>query len=162
MVALLVSLLLVLSNGISITNNALVIPSSSRSICTHNRHRSLSLHKHHTNHHITSPLSLPRGGASKLFNTASNSNNDDINDEEVKQQKKHLTREFFSIALPAFIQLAAEPLAGLVDTAYLGRLGPEVLGGAGKLLLCLICVCILFAIRVHISFSNIKHNRSCN
>jgi len=33
--------------------------------------------------------------------------------------------------VPAFIQLAAEPLAGLVDTAYLGRLGPEVLGGAG-------------------------------
>jgi len=29
------------------------------------------------------------------------------------------------------VQLAAEPLAGLVDTAYLGRLGPEVLGGAG-------------------------------
>ena len=29
------------------------------------------------------------------------------------------------------MQLAAEPLASLVDTAYLGRLGPEVLGGAG-------------------------------
>ena len=28
-------------------------------------------------------------------------------------------------------QLAAEPLAALVDTAYLGRLGPDVLGGAG-------------------------------
>ena len=27
--------------------------------------------------------------------------------------------------------MAAEPLAALVDTAYLGRLGPEVLGGAG-------------------------------
>lgn len=48
-----------------------------------------------------------------------------------KKQKKRLTREFFSIAIPAFVQLAAEPLAGLVDTAYLGRLGPEVLGGAG-------------------------------
>lgn len=132
MVALLVGLLLVLSNSISIIN-ALVIPSSGGSICTNNRHRSLSLHKHHsTNHHITSALSLPRGGASKLFSTSSNSNNDDINDEEVKYQKKKLTREFFGIALPAFIQLAAEPLAGLVDTAYLGRLGPEVLGGAGK------------------------------
>jgi len=42
-----------------------------------------------------------------------------------------LTKEFFTIALPAFIQLTAEPLASLVDTAYLGRLGPEVLGGAG-------------------------------
>lgn len=49
----------------------------------------------------------------------------------IETQKRQLTREFFTIALPAFIQLAAEPLAGLVDTAYLGRLGPEVLGGAG-------------------------------
>lgn len=48
-----------------------------------------------------------------------------------KKQKNNLTREFFTIAIPAFVQLAAEPLAGLVDTAYLGRLGPEVLGGAG-------------------------------
>lgn len=50
---------------------------------------------------------------------------------ESQQQKSKLTREFFTIAVPAFFQLAAEPLAGLVDTAYLGRLGPEVLGGAG-------------------------------
>jgi Na+-driven multidrug efflux pump len=42
----------------------------------------------------------------------------------IETQKRRLTREFFAIALPAFIQLAAEPLAGLVDTAYLGRLGP--------------------------------------
>ncbi len=35
------------------------------------------------------------------------------------------------IAVPAFVQLTAEPLASLVDTAYLGRLGAEVLGGAG-------------------------------
>lgn len=170
-------LLLVLSSSISA--NALVLPSSG-SICTHNRN---------TNHHIT----LPRGGASKLFSTASNNNNDDINDEEVNQQKKKLTRDFFSIALPAFIQLAAEPLAGLVDTAYLGRLGPEVLGklllfmyvfylqfeftylylvciqnmlgGAGKFLLCLMHVCILFAIRVHISLSSRVHTkyfRSCD
>lgn len=46
-------------------------------------------------------------------------------------QKRKLTREFLRIGGPALIQLAAEPLAALVDTAYLGRLGPEVLGGAG-------------------------------
>ena len=57
-------------------------------------------------------------------------NQDDITSES-QQQKDKLTREFFKIAVPAFFQLAAEPLAGLVDTAYLGRLGPEVLGGAG-------------------------------
>ncbi len=50
---------------------------------------------------------------------------------EIKATKSKLTREFFTIAFPAFIQLAAEPLASLVDTAYLGRMGPEVLGGAG-------------------------------
>lgn len=51
--------------------------------------------------------------------------------DEIKATKSKLTKDFFSIALPAFIQLAAEPLASLVDTAYLGRMGPEVLGGAG-------------------------------
>lgn len=45
--------------------------------------------------------------------------------------KKKLTLEFLQIGVPALIQLAAEPLAALVDTAYLGRLGPDVLGGAG-------------------------------
>jgi hypothetical protein len=42
-----------------------------------------------------------------------------------------LNRNFLTIAAPAFVQLTSEPLASLVDTAYLGRLGPEVLGGAG-------------------------------
>jgi putative MATE family efflux protein len=45
--------------------------------------------------------------------------------------KRQLTNEFLKIGGPALVQLAAEPLAALVDTAYLGRLGPEVLGGAG-------------------------------
>jgi hypothetical protein len=40
---------------------------------------------------------------------------------DLPKLKKKLTREFFSIGFPAFIQLAAEPLAALVDTAYLGR-----------------------------------------
>jgi hypothetical protein len=35
------------------------------------------------------------------------------------------------IAAPAFVQFAAEPLARLIDTAYLGRLGQNALGGAG-------------------------------
>ena len=58
-------------------------------------------------------------------------NNNEDTEAIIKTQKRKLTREFFSIGIPAFVQLAAEPLAGLVDTAYLGRLGPEVLGGAG-------------------------------
>ena len=42
-----------------------------------------------------------------------------------------LNREFLSIALPAVVQFAAEPVARLVDTAYMGRLGATALGGAG-------------------------------
>ena len=49
----------------------------------------------------------------------------------IQEKKKQLTNDFLSIGVPAFIQLAAEPLASLVDTAYLGRLGPATLGGAG-------------------------------
>lgn len=51
--------------------------------------------------------------------------------QEFKRIKRKLSKEFLSIGLPAFVQLLAEPLASLVDTAYLGRMGPEVLGGAG-------------------------------
>eukprot|EP00536_Pseudo-nitzschia_multiseries_P007217 jgi/Psemu1/195053/e_gw1.166.64.1 len=61
--------------------------------------------------------------------TSSNARSKD--EDDLPKLKSKLTRDFFSIGFPAFIQLAAEPLASLVDTAYLGRLGPEVLGGAG-------------------------------
>lgn len=50
--------------------------------------------------------------------------------------RKKLNRNFLTIAAPAFVQLTSEPLASLVDTAYLGRLGPEVLGGAGMFYPC--------------------------
>jgi len=43
----------------------------------------------------------------------------------------NLCGRFLSISVPAFIQLTAEPLASLVDTAFIGRLGPSALGGAG-------------------------------
>ena len=46
-------------------------------------------------------------------------------------EKRTIDRNFAKIALPAFAQFAAEPLARLIDTAYLGRLGPAALGGAG-------------------------------
>ena len=42
-----------------------------------------------------------------------------------------LDRAFFRIAAPAFVQFAAEPIARLVDTAYLGRLSAVALGAAG-------------------------------
>ena len=46
-------------------------------------------------------------------------------------QKREINAQFVKIAAPAFAQFAAEPLARLVDTAYLGRLGSVALGGAG-------------------------------
>ena len=64
-------------------------------------------------------------------NDNNNDNNNSTTTTTLLQQKQALTRQFLDIAGPALVQLAAEPLAGLVDTAYLGRLGPAVLGGAG-------------------------------
>ena len=64
-------------------------------------------------------------------NTGKVVSEDTEDDDSIQDQKRALSKEFLSIGIPAFIQLAAEPLAALVDTAYLGRLGPEVLGGAG-------------------------------
>ena len=78
-----------------------------------------------------SPFSLFTQPSNDDPATADDNNNNNDNEAIIQTQKRKLTREFFSIGIPAFVQLAAEPLAGLVDTAYLGRLGPEVLGGAG-------------------------------
>ena len=50
---------------------------------------------------------------------------------ELAAEKKKIDVNFVAIAAPAFCQFAAEPLARLIDTAYLGRLGPAALGGAG-------------------------------
>ena len=74
---------------------------------------------------------IVRRKQSTIYNSLSTGADANGDEEQVKEVKSKLTKEFFGIALPAFIQLAAEPLASLVDTAYLGRLGPEVLGGAG-------------------------------
>ena len=41
-----------------------------------------------------------------------------------------LDGEFIKIAAPAFVQFAADPIARLIDTVYLGRLGTNALGGA--------------------------------
>eukprot|EP00316_Scyphosphaera_apsteinii_P000612 CAMPEP_0119330032 /NCGR_PEP_ID=MMETSP1333-20130426/77330_1 /TAXON_ID=418940 /ORGANISM="Scyphosphaera apsteinii, Strain RCC1455" /LENGTH=553 /DNA_ID=CAMNT_0007339309 /DNA_START=116 /DNA_END=1774 /DNA_ORIENTATION=- len=48
-----------------------------------------------------------------------------------RRRLRNLDLEFAAIALPALAQCAAEPIAGLVDTAYLGRLGAATIGGAG-------------------------------
>lgn len=47
---------------------------------------------------------------------ASVDSSDGHSDDNIVKIKWGLTKEFFSIGFPAFIQLAAEPLAALVDT----------------------------------------------
>jgi hypothetical protein len=45
--------------------------------------------------------------------------------------KRRLNIEFLSIAVPAFFQQGAVPLADLVDANFLSRLEPGALGGVG-------------------------------
>jgi len=47
------------------------------------------------------------------MNSSTSGDRDDGNDVNLPKLKNKLTREFFSIGFPAFIQLAAEPLAAL-------------------------------------------------
>ena len=54
-----------------------------------------------------------------------------ISASDASNKRRKLDIDFLRIAAPAFGQFAAEPLARLVDTAYLGRLGQNALGGAG-------------------------------
>lgn len=83
----------------------------------------------------TTSLEATRLHAASLASTADaddasqEGNSSDTNN--LSQLKRGLTREFIGIGGPALVQLTAEPLAAIVDTVYLGRLGPEVLGGAG-------------------------------
>lgn len=81
--------------------------------------------------HSNNILSLSGSSTSAVNHMPPSENNGILTLDEKKDIKSKLNKEFVSIAFPALIQLAAEPLAGLVDTAYLGRLGPDVLGGAG-------------------------------
>ncbi len=63
---------------------------------------------------------------SRLWMTTSSSSNaldnSDENDADLPKLKNKLTREFFSIGFPAFIQLAAEPLAALVVSSSIANL----------------------------------------
>ena len=78
----------------------------------------------------------PRASTIAAYALSANGSDDGDGDgddyiSEIDDHRRTLRDQFLSISLPALVQLAAEPLASLVDTAYLGRLGPEVLGGAG-------------------------------
>lgn len=50
---------------------------------------------------------------------------------ELVALRASLDKEFVTVALPAFVALAADPLASLVDAMYVGRLSPENQAGMG-------------------------------
>ena len=53
------------------------------------------------------------------------------NVEDLPELHSGLDKEFAQVALPAFVSLAADPLASLVDAMYVGRLGPVEQAGMG-------------------------------
>jgi putative MATE family efflux protein len=77
---------------------------------------------------IHRPLFSSRASFSRLPRSVTACDNPEKSSDDAKRT---LNTQFFAIALPALAQFAAEPIAGLVDTAYLGRLGASALGGAG-------------------------------
>ena len=77
-----------------------------------------------TNAFITS---TPKNRNNKLIPIKSAINNAD----EISQVKKKLDKEFVGVALPAFVALAADPLASLVDAIFVGRLGAVEQAGMG-------------------------------
>ena len=50
---------------------------------------------------------------------------------EYNALRRSLDRQFLDVALPAFVSLAADPLASIVDAMYVGRLSPENQAGMG-------------------------------
>ena len=53
------------------------------------------------------------------------------NVENLQELHNGLDKEFSQVALPAFVSLAADPLASLVDAMYVGRLGAVEQAGMG-------------------------------
>ncbi|KAJ8603317.1 hypothetical protein CTAYLR_009019 [Chrysophaeum taylorii] len=72
-------------------------------------------------------VSIPGDADNKVGGAASKGNNHHHH----HHKRRELDTAFARIAVPAFVQFSAEPIARLVDTAYLGRLGAASLGGAG-------------------------------
>lgn len=68
---------------------------------------------------------------SKLPNNPNISSDDDISQDNKIQLVKTIDREFLEIAIPAFVALAADPLASIVDAMYVGRLGANHQAGMG-------------------------------
>jgi Na+-driven multidrug efflux pump len=67
----------------------------------------------------------------RVRSTSFDSSFDTRNVTSVLALKKKLDFEFLNVALPAFVALAADPLASFVDAVYVGRLGVKDQAGMG-------------------------------
>ena len=83
-----------------------------------------------TNHNAASGSSIPIQPEPGQESN-SNTNIDSLIVRKVKLMKKRLDKEFAQVSLPAFVSLAAEPLASLVDSMYVGRLPAYDQAGMG-------------------------------
>jgi putative MATE family efflux protein len=63
--------------------------------------------------------------------TALNPSNEKDSVKSFKSMRDRLDKEFIGVALPAFVALAADPLASIVDAIYVGRCGPIDQAGMG-------------------------------
>lgn len=81
---------------------------------------------------IASKMTFKR--LARLQNTLSSSinpTNEEDSPKSFKSMRARLDREFIGVALPAFVALAADPLASIVDAMYVGRCGAIDQAGMG-------------------------------
>ena len=78
---------------------------------------------------------LPARQLTRTYSTASalaiNPSNEKDSVNSFKNMRNRLDKEFIGVALPAFVALAADPLASIVDAMYVGRCGAIDQAGMG-------------------------------
>ena len=82
----------------------------------------LKLVKNSMKLHSTGQASIAHNEKSNVFEDSAKS---------FKSMRDRLDKEFIGVALPAFVALAADPLASIVDAMYVGRCGAIDQAGMG-------------------------------
>lgn len=102
------------------------MPISRSSVLTPTRRDSLvKSHPHYT------PKKVYSVAPSSPEVSTLNSTEEPMTDEEYTELTLGLDKEFAQVAAPAFVSLAADPLASLVDAMYVGKLGAVEQAGMG-------------------------------
>ena len=66
-----------------------------------------------------------------IINNSGDDADAELTEGDLKGMRRKLDLEFINVALPAFVALAADPLASIVDAIYVGRCGPVDQAGMG-------------------------------